>query len=1181
MASKASPSPSASRSDPPKDSPVQMTKPQETSLTIKEIFSVIDSLKKQVVANRCVSIKKRMEENKQKLVGVTNHLYMLSKERRNSRINITDSSLDLLTKRQKDALHMHSGIDASNEDKDNHSSQEDGNASTAVLLGSSIPVKNAVRPIKLLEVKRLPSYTTWIFLDRNQRMTDDQSVVGRRRIYYDQNGGEALICSDSEEEIIEEGQEKRDFIDSEDYILRMTVKEVGFSDPVMESLAQCLCRSHSEVKARYAVLTKEETTVVDSKNEDGDAQTLNSFIDKDLEAALDSFDNLFCRRCLVFDCRLHGCSQDLVFPAEKHHWSRPDEENEPCGPHCYKLVLKSERIDTANSSEYGNIGENDVRPSDGMGAQISSRKKSSAQSARRKVKSSHSESASSNAKNVSGSSDSEIGPQKDATSSSKAKLAGKSGACHRNNKRVADHLLSCLRKRKKKTVVSDSDSIVSGSLLAGDMKLRSTSRKENEDTSSSHKNVKSRTVGRSRRKECIILDSNNLLQAEVHDGPPSDMITDLQATISDDTLRKEEYVDGSVCEKELADNRSWKAFEKSLFEKGVEIFGRNSCLIARNLLNGLKTCWEVFQYMTCSENRLACQAGDVANSLGEGYSKFDFNGAMGNNQVRRRSRFLRRRGRVRRLKYSWKSTAYHSIRKWITERKDQPCRQYNPCSCQTACGKQCACLLNGTCCEKYYVLRVARTDLGAAIVLKVNVEVVNVHALLQTGNVIQMFVGMLGQVLLGRSNVSGWGAFLKFVLDANRKGDKLKFANHSPDPNCYAKVIMVAGDHRVGIFAKERISAGEELFYDYRYEPDRAPAWARKPEASSGWRKERQKMHQFSLTKYRCWHNHHSVGEAIVIDGLPFNKYTWLVTHNSFSIVDAPPLPGVQRLTFYNQEDTVTNQLRNGVRGLMLDMYDFEDDIWLCHSFRGQCFNFTAFGPAINTLREVEAFLSENPTEIVTIIIEDYVHTPKGLTKLFTNAGLDKYWFPVSNMPKKGEDWPTVTQMVQDNHRLLVFTSIASKEAEEGIAYQWKYMLENESGDPGVKPVESEACKEHSTPLAQMVGTCYKAAGNMMPNFLAVNFYMRSDGGGVFDVLDRMNGQTLCGCSTVTACQAGAPFGSCKNVAVPSTSPVTTTSGSFSGSVQFSRSASTVHSPIFFVFYLCSLPLIALIFRMQ
>ena len=72
------------------------------------------------------------------------------------------------------------------------------------------------------------------------------------------------------------------------------------------------------------------------------------------------------------------------------------------------------------------------------------------------------------------------------------------------------------------------------------------------------------------------------------------------------------------------------------------------------------------------------------------------------------------------------------------------------------------------------------------------------------------------------------------------------------------------------------------------------------------------------------------------------------------------------------------------------------------------------------------------------------MHTPKGLAKLFTNAGLDKYWFPVSKMPKKGEDWPTVNEMVQNNYRFLAFTSIASKESEEGIPYQWKYMVENE-----------------------------------------------------------------------------------------------------------------------------------------
>ena len=39
------------------------------------------------------------------------------------------------------------------------------------------------------------------------------------------------------------------------------------------------------------------------------SQTLTSYLDKDLDAALDSFDNLFCRRCLVsflFSTRVIG-----------------------------------------------------------------------------------------------------------------------------------------------------------------------------------------------------------------------------------------------------------------------------------------------------------------------------------------------------------------------------------------------------------------------------------------------------------------------------------------------------------------------------------------------------------------------------------------------------------------------------------------------------------------------------------------------------------------------------------------------------------------------------------------------------------------------------------------------------------------------------------------------------------
>ncbi|CAN1313226.1 PI-PLC X domain-containing protein At5g67130 [Linum perenne] len=251
-------------------------------------------------------------------------------------------------------------------------------------------------------------------------------------------------------------------------------------------------------------------------------------------------------------------------------------------------------------------------------------------------------------------------------------------------------------------------------------------------------------------------------------------------------------------------------------------------------------------------------------------------------------------------------------------------------------------------------------------------------------------------------------------------------------------------------------------------------------------------------------------------NSLPLNKYAFLTTHNSFAIRGEPSHTGVPRITATNQEDNVTQQLNE---------------------------------PLMDTLKEIEAFMTANPSEIITLILEDHVKAPNGLSKMFNSSGLNKFWFPVSKMPKGGRDWPLVKDMVADNQRLIVFTSDQSKQESEGIAYQWNFMVENQFGNGGLKgnctnrkesvpmndkdkslvlvnhfgtlPARGISCDYNSKGLMEMLDKCYTSAGNRWANFVAVDYYKRSDGGGAFEAVDKLNGEMLCGCSDVRACVEG------------------------------------------------------------
>ena len=58
------------------------------------------------------------------------------------------------------------------------------------------------------------------------------------------------------------------------------------------------------------------------------------------------------------------------------------------------------------------------------------------------------------------------------------------------------------------------------------------------------------------------------------------------------------------------------------------------------------------------------------------------------------------------------------------------------------------------------------------------------------------------------------------IVDATKKGNTTRWVNHSCEPNCATRCVVLDGKRRVVLYSSRNVEAGEELTYDYQFAPD-------------------------------------------------------------------------------------------------------------------------------------------------------------------------------------------------------------------------------------------------------------------------------------------------------------------------------------------------------------------------
>ncbi len=165
---------------------------------------------------------------------------------------------------------------------------------------------------------------------------------------------------------------------------------------------------------------------------------------------------------------------------------------------------------------------------------------------------------------------------------------------------------------------------------------------------------------------------------------------------------------------------------------------------------------------------------------------------------------------------------------------------------------------------------------------------------------------------------------------------------------------------------------------------------------------------------------------AIELCDKKYNEVAYLTTHNAFNSTE-------DNFNLPNQNLNITSQLNDGVRGLMIDVYEKDGAISVYHSVPS-----LGIAPFVDYLMDIKNFLESNPNEIVSIILECYVDAD-AIEGTIKEAGLENYLY--AHNAEAG--WKTLQEMIDNDERLVILSD--KNDATEGQAwyhYVWNWAVE-------------------------------------------------------------------------------------------------------------------------------------------